>query len=170
VTSPPQQPDPADAIGAADRLAGALNGLSVRLDAVKKDSEDRDAALKRYGRHNRLGLLFDIVITALLALGGFAISNASHRADTATATAASASASEQALHAAQVTGCESGNQYRTGVVASLDRLVSILEGSHPTPAVQKAATGYERYVLSQNEPRDCAKAYPLPSAKGGGSG
>jgi hypothetical protein len=133
--------------------------MSARLDA-----------LNRYGRRSRLYILFDVLVTLLIAFGGWQIASASHRADTATATAAAATASERALHTAQVAGCESGNQYRTGVVASLDRLVSILEGARPAPAVQKAAAAYERYVLSQNEPRDCAKAYPLPSAKGSGGG
>ena len=66
----------------------------------------------------------------------------------------------------------SGNQYRVGVVASLDRLVLLLEGPHPSAVVRKAAVGYERYVLSQNEPRNCQLAYsikPQPKETTGGA-
>ncbi len=176
MTSPPP-PDQSSAIATGQALAEALNGVSGRLDQVRQDSEARDAELakrdaviEKYGKRNRLGLLFDIAVTLLLALGGIVVSNASHHADTAAASASAATAAEAAEHAAQISGCQAGNQYRTGVVASLDRLVTILEGTHPSAAVQKAARDYERYVLSQNEPRDCASAYPLPAAKGGGSG
>jgi hypothetical protein len=167
VTSP-LPPDPPDALGAASRLAAALDGLSARLDAVKRDSEDRDADLKRYGRHNRLAVFFDVFITVLLALGGFMLSGASHRADTATASAAAATASGAALHAAQLSGCVSGNQERAGQLALWTYL---LDASKPTSKAQAEAVGkFMGIVRATFAARDCAAAYPLPKGSAGGSG
>ncbi len=58
-------------------------------------------------------------------------------------------------HENQVASCRNGNNYRAGVVASLDRLVVLLEGPHPTPAIKDAAVEYDAYVLAHNAPRDC---------------
>ena len=176
MTSPPQ-PDPASTVSTAARLAAALEDMTQQLAltkeelaAAKKASEDRDAALTRYGHRNRLIIVADVAITVLLAVLALWTGNISGRASSASAKAASAAAAASALHTAQVAGCENGNQYRAGVVASLDRLVFLLEGPHPGAAVQKAAAAYERYVLSQNEPRDCRKLDAVPAEGSAGSG
>jgi hypothetical protein len=167
VSSPPQ-PDPSGAIGTAQALAEALNGVSVRLDDVKTASEDRDAELKRYGRHNRMYVLFDIAITLLFALGGYQIADASHRADTATASAAAATASESALHSAQLSGCEVGNQERAGELALWTYL---FDASKPASKAQEQAVDkFMTIVAATFAPRNCARAYPLPPAKGTASG
>ena len=109
-----------------------------------------------------------IAITALLAFGGFAISSASHRADTATASAAAATASESALHAAQLSGCEVGNQERAGELALWTYL---FDASKPTSKAQaEAVDKFMTIVRSTFAPRNCAAAYPLPPAKGSASG
>lgn len=172
--SSPPQPDPARTTATAERLAAALEAMAAELADAKKASEDRDTAIRaaseKRDRHNFRFIVFDVIVTVVLAVGGWQLTVADGHAAAASAKAASAAATASALHAAQVAGCENGNQYRAGVVASLDRLVFLLEGPHPGAAVQKAAAAYERYVLSQNEPRDCASAYPLTPGKGGTSG
>ena len=171
------QPDPAQTNATAERLAAALEDMTQELArtneelaAAKKASEDRDAALARYGRHNRTVIIADVVITVLLAVLALWTGSISGRASSASAKAASASAAASALRTAQIAGCENGNQYRAGVVASLDRLVFLLEGPHPSAKTRAAADAYERYVLSQNMPRDCVAAYPLTPAKGSSGG
>jgi len=167
VTSQPQ-PDPASALGTAQALAEALNGVSARLDQVRHDSEQRDAAIDRYGRHSRRYILFDIVITVFLALGGFWVNSASHRADSATASAAAATASESALHAAQLSGCVSGNQERAGELALWTYL---FDASKPTSKAQaEAVAKFMGLVRSTFAPRDCAGMYPGTAAKGGSGG
>ena len=150
-------PDPSNPLATAQWLGVQL----IRLTGEIK-------ILRAYGRRNRLYIALDVLVTAAAtvatvvavhALGSAASANS--RADSADARAAAATVAEQAQHAAQVSGCVSGNQYRLGVVASLDRLVMLLEGPHPSPAVRKAAVGYEQYVLTQNEPRNCQQVYAL---------
>jgi hypothetical protein len=66
---------PQDPIRTAQGLTEALHGLSERLAEVKRDSEDRDDALARYGRGNRrrilltwVSLAIDIALTVALTL------------------------------------------------------------------------------------------------------
>lgn len=178
-------PDLADPLAMAQWLGATMGRLTKQLKDATEASEDRDEKLEDYGRGNRhriwlsyVLIFIDVALTVVVIVFASQASDASTRANSATSTAAAAdaraaalAAAEQAQHAAQVSGCVSGNQYRVGVVASLDRLVIILEGSNPTPAVKKAALSYEQYVLSKNEPRDCQTAYPLkpqPKETGGG--
>jgi hypothetical protein len=165
-------PDPSDPLATARYLGASMIRMAAQLKASTTASEDRDAKLDRYARRSRLYICIDVFLTLALAGMGFWVSSTSERASSASTSAAAANARaaavtavEQAQHAEAVSGCVSGNQYRAGVVVSLDRLVMLLEGPHPTAVIRKAAVGYERYVLSKNEPRDCAASYSLPKPK-----
>lgn len=181
----PTQPDHADALAltrrlaeSVPRLADAVDGMSVRLDAVKQDSEKRDAELTVYGRGNRhriwltYGLVaVDIILTVVVIIASVEAHNAAlsagsahQQATAANANAAAAAAAQKALHQANVNSCETGNQYRAGTVASLDQLVTLLEGPKPSARVQEVAAAYERDVAARNMPRNCAKVYAVPKA------
>lgn len=167
MNSPPQ-PDRSDAIGAAGQLAEALNGMSARLDEVREDSEARDAAIEKYGRHSRLYILFDIAITLLFAFGGWQIADASHRADSATASAAAATASGSALHSAQLSGCAAGNQERAGELALWTYLFDASKPSSPAQA--EAVDKFMAVVRKTFAARNCPAAYPLPKGEASGTG
>lgn len=64
-----------------------------------------------------------------------------------------------ALRTDSVRSCQNGNSYRAGAVASFNRLVQLLEGPTPTPAIKTAADGYLKYVAAQNAPRNCEAAF-----------
>jgi len=167
-----QQPDPSDAVGAAGLLADALNGLSARLDAVKRDSEDRDKAVaeasKRRDKKQWVAIGIDIVLTIALAVLAWQFSNVSTRADSATASAAAATASESALHAAQISGCVAGNQERAGELALWTYL---FDATKPTSEAQaEAVDKFMAIVRSTFAARNCQSAYPLPKGEAGGTG
>lgn len=170
------QPDLATVLAATSRLADSVDGMSVRLDDVKQDSEDRDKALTKYGRGNRRRIwatyaLFavDIILTVVVVAFSVQAHNAASAADSARQQSAAAAAAQKALHQANINSCETGNEYRAGTVASLDQLVTILEGPDPSAKVQKIAATYKRDVQARNMPRDCAAAYALPAASSSAS-
>lgn len=63
------------------------------------------------------------------------------------------------LHQQAVISCQAGNDRAAGTVTALNELVLLLEGPHPTVAVQKEAAAYNAYVLAHNSPRNCPQAY-----------
>ena len=171
----PQPPDPNTALGAAQTLADALNGLSARLDTVKSDSEERDRSLEVYGKANRhriwltYGLLaVDVLLTIAVAFFAVQAGDADRRAESASARAVVANAADSALHAAQISGCQAGNAERAGELALWTYL---FHASTPgTPAQQKAVALFMQKVDKTFAPRDCAKAYALTPPKGDGRG
>lgn len=168
----PLQPDPADPVGAASLLAEALDRMSARLDAVKEDGEARDEAVakasKGRDRKQWIAIGIDVVLTIALALLALGYSSASDRADHATASAAAATAAESALHSAQLSGCEVGNQERAGELALWTYL---FDASKPASKAQAEAVDKFMAIVRQTfEARDCAAAYPLPKGSAGGTG
>ncbi len=156
MTSPPQ-PDRGDAVGTAQWLGSALNGLSERLDAVREDSEARDEALTDYGRANRhriwvtYALLFvDIGLTVVVAVfAGQAHSAALAANQTRQASAAS---------------CASGN----GLRQTLDQVFDHVFDSFTPPAAdtpaQKAAgiaklKALEAYYHANFAAKNCTAIY-----------
>lgn len=142
MTSPPQP----DAIVTAQALTGALNGMSQRLDAVRKDSEARDGELLAYGQQNRrilrrhrlviwAGVILFLIDVGLTVRVSFVASDASHAAATATRAAATANQTR----ASNLAACEQTNAARAQNKALWDYL---LAESRPAPnatAAQKAA-------------------------------
>lgn len=153
----PQQPDRGDAVKAAETLSVTLRNLTDRLDK-----------LTRYGHRNRFLVLVDVSLTiALAGLGvwqGYTARDVSAVHDQA----AAASATASALHAAQVAGCQSGNELRKQELALWGYVIA---ATKPASAAQAAAIArFEVRVRATFKPRDCAKAYALPPAKADGGG
>ena len=148
-------PDPANPLATAQWLGAQLVRLSGE---IKK--------LRAYGKRNRLYIALDVLLTivatgatvvALHALGS--ASSANSHAASAAASAAAATAAEQALHTAQVSGCESGNLSRAGELAVWDYL---LKASKPTSAKQAAQlAAFDQFLKTTFAPRDCAAVYSL---------
>jgi hypothetical protein len=65
------------------------------------------------------------------------------------------------LHAQTIASCQTGNDRAAGTVAALDQLVTLLEGTHPTPAIQQVATNYEAFVATHNAQRNCQQVYHI---------
>lgn len=169
MTSPPQ-PDPDSAIGTAQTLAAALDGMAERLAEVNASSETRDARLTKYGRANRHRiwvtyalLAVDVALTIIVAFLAVQAGNASSRAESATARAAAATAAEAALHTAQVSGCVAGNQERSGELALWTYL---FKASKPASKAQaQAIAKFMGLVESTFAPRDCSALYSLTPPK-----
>ena len=163
-----QPPDPAAAVGAAQTLAAALDGMARQLKTVNDNSEARDADLKKYGRRNRWAIGIDILLTIVIALLAWQASNEEGRVSSADARAAAATASDMALHSAQVSGCQAGNAERSGELALWTYL---FHASTPgTPAQQKAVALFMQQVDRTFSPRNCTKAYELTPPKGASHG
>lgn len=161
MTSPPQ-PDPAAAVGAAQTLADALNGLSERLDTATKDSETRDASLTKYGRVNRrriwlsyAGLAVDVALT--VGLGFFAVQ------------AHNASATANQTRVSSITACQSTNVARAENEQLWDYVLTLFTPRSSETAAEKAAGDralamLRPHVAGTFAPRDCVQIY------GGGHG
>jgi hypothetical protein len=165
----PQPPDRAAALGTAQTLANALDGMAKRLAEVNASSEERDAALKKYGRRNRLAVGVDILLTVVIALLAIQNSATADRVSSANAKAVAATASATALHAAQVSGCQAGNAERAG---ELRLWTYLFHASTPgSKAQQEAVARFMVLVGETFAPRNCVKAYTLTPQKGvtGGS-
>lgn len=153
----PRQPDRADAIGTAQTLASALNGLSERFDSAKDASEQRDRELAEYGRSNRHRIwvtfaLFAVDIALTVAVSVFAV-----QAHDAT------SAASQNREAA-ATSCASGNDLRHAVSQVFDHIFGAVQpGAAQTPAqqaVQKLRIkAIEAYYHQKLAARDCTAIY-----------
>lgn len=155
MTSPPQP----DAVVTARALTGALNGLSGRLDAVNKDSRERDEELGRYGRRSRrmiivtaVSLLADLLLTAGVTI----VAIQAHSASSAAA----------ATRAASVVSCQQSNQTRAQEVGLWAHLVMVSEaGPHPGQTAAQVAKSKEElaaflgYVGKVFAPRACTQIY-----------
>lgn len=170
MTSPPPQPDPAETNATAQVLTAALNGVSVRLDKVKADSEaakkaseDRDDALKRAGRRTRLGLALDIVLTIVIALLAVQNNSTSARVSSADARVAAATAEANATRAASVSACQSTNVARAENAQLWRYVIGLLDMPRPGETAAQEAKGAEviadlrARVAGTFAPRDCRK-------------
>jgi hypothetical protein len=167
VTSP-SQPDRADPLGTAQALANALNGMSTRLDAAKKASEERDEQLASYGRANRHRIwvtyaLFAVDIALTVVVSIFAVQ------------AHSAASAANQVRAASVTSCASGNDTRQTLTQVFDHIFASFGPATGTPAQQAAADArlkaIEAYYKGKLAARNCAAIYGVtPSAATSGTG
>lgn len=171
--SQPEQPqpaqDPADTGAVALRLAQALEGMSANLDEVKAASEARDAQLKRYGRHNRWFIVFDVVMTVGFAVSTAVAIHAVNSANAADSRSASAAAAASANHSAAVAGCQQGNQIRAQQSGLNQQGINLWlslrnPGMPETPEQAKAIAAFRAKIAKADVQRDCAAAYPAPKA------
>jgi hypothetical protein len=148
-----------EALDAARALTGSVNGLSSRLDEVKTGSEERDAALARYGRLNRIliiiavvGLLLDVTATTVAFV-------ALHGERNAIAAAKRNAATVQDVHASNLAGCQANN-------VRLARQESVLNGilrtpAHATPAARAYLAHARAEIAVGWASRNCERAYRI---------
>ena len=165
MTSPPQPSEPADALGTAQALAAALNGLEQRLAEVNADSEKRDADLKRYGRHNRLFIIVDVLLTIVTTV--------------AVGVAVSASNTANQTQQASSTSCAAGNSLRQTLDEVFDHVFTAVKPPpQDTPAEKALAdrklSELETYYHAKFANRPCAAIYGVapgtPRAQAGDGG
>ena len=125
--------DPADdeALATAKDLTGAVTGLA---DEVKQ--------LRTYGRFNRKFILFDIVLTILLALTG----------------AVSVHATQAASHAnsAQLALCQAGNEARAQQIGLWDYILKLSPPPQTSQGRERVAA-FEHHLDVLFAPRDCGR-------------
>lgn len=163
-----------DPVRAAQDLTSALQAMAVRLDDVRRDSEERDQALAdaaamqaRYERRSRLYIALDVLLTILFAAATWIAVNAASSASTATATAAAVRAELATERQENITSCQQGNGTRADELRFWDHLITLSEAEQPPPdetkaeiaAARKELAGLEAYGAKTFAPRDCAKLY-----------
>lgn len=119
----------------------ALDAAGRLTDALAKTAAEV-SALRRYGRHNRWFIAFDIVLTVLLTLsGGIAV----HAVQTATR-----------ADSAQLALCRAGNTARAQQAELWDYLISL--SKPPRTAQGRRLVGeFEHHLRVVFAPRDCAR-------------
>ena len=150
MTSPPQPSDPADALAIAQALAGALEGMSRQLKTVNDNSEERDASLKRYGRHNRLFIAVDVLLTIVTTV--------------AVGVAVSASNTANQTQQASATSCAAGNDLRQTLDEVFDHVFTAVKPPpQDTPAEKAVAdrklAALEAYYHAKFAGRNCTAIY-----------
>jgi uncharacterized iron-regulated membrane protein len=123
-------------------------------------------------RHLLYGIA--LVVVAVLVVGACFAGNyfltiaVATRTTTAIGQARNATAADAALHAAQVSGCQAGNQERAGELALWTYL---FHASKPASSQQAAAIAkFMDLVNSTFAPRNCSAVYSLTPQKGDGHG
>jgi hypothetical protein len=158
--TPPPRPD---AVAAARNLTDAVNGFNERIDAVQRASEERDAALRTYGRRNRKYVMFDIALTVLVAFFGGVLVHAADQASQALTGVHRNSATVGDVHAANLLGCQLNNARLAKQQAALDAILTPASASR-----HKDKAEVDRYLAAARaqiavawKPRNCAAAYKL---------
>jgi hypothetical protein len=129
VTEP--QPDP---VATAQGLTKALTDVAAEVQQLRK-----------YGRRNRLFIVFDVLLTVLLTGVGFIAVHAGSQASQASS--------------AQLALCEAGNVARAQQVKLWTHLLDLPapKGAPPkTPAQVKQAAEFRVYLHQVFASRDCA--------------
>lgn len=164
MTSPPQPSDPADAIGTAQTLATALEGMAGQLKTVNENSEERDAELKRYGRVNRrriwlsyAGLAVDVVLTVVVGL--FAVQ--AHNASTSAAETRTAS----------IAACQSTNVARAENEQLWDYVLTLFaprsgESAADRERGDQVLSALKAHVAVTFAPRNCERLYTVAGGSG----
>lgn len=140
MTSPPP-PDRAAALGKAQTLANALDGMAKQLKTVNDNSEERDAELKKYGRRNRLGLVLDVGLTIVIALLAWQNSSTSGRVSSADARSAASIAEANATRMSSISACQSTNVARAENEQLWRYVIGLLAIPHPDETAAQEANG-----------------------------
>lgn len=145
-----------DPIAAADRLAGALDGMTAELRTVTA----RQADAEKYGRRNRamiwLALTSVAAVVVLTVLLVFVYGSAQNAATAANVATAKVTAQHQNL----LSACQEGNASRAAQVALWDHVLGETSGNLNL----KTATGRQllAYIRVAFRARNCAVLYKLP--------
>jgi hypothetical protein len=125
------QPDESrDPVAAAQDLTGAVAGLA---DEVKR--------LRSYGRRNRAFIVFDVLLTILLAVTGVASVHAVRSANSA--------------NSAQLALCQAGNEARAQQIGLWTYVLSISKKPE-TAQQQKNIEAFKQHLNVIFAPRDCS--------------
>src|ERR1700693_4547989 len=143
MTSTPGQPD---AVSAADRLTGALDGMAGQLKTVS----DRLAAAEDIAQRNRrfiIGLVISFCLDLLITAGfGY---NTIRVDDT-----------QNASHASEISACQQANVNRAEDIAIWNRFLGDLAPvAARTPKVQAELAGINKLIAVKDTPRDCNALY-----------
>lgn len=171
----PNRPDRAEALGKAQNLADALNGMSgqliaigKRIDADKAASESRDRKLGRRVWRVVAAVAFDVALSVAVIVIALVASNASTAATAANNRAAAASASAAAQRAASVASCQQGNMIRAQQRDLNQQGLALWESLRSTPETAQQAQAITRFqakIKAADVQRNCEAAYPAPKAK-----
>lgn len=131
MSTPQQPPDP---VATAQDLTRALGAMA---EEVKR--------LRAFGRHNRLFVIIDILLTVLLSGVGYLSVHAAQSASQA--------------NSAQLALCQAGNTARGQQVTLWTHLLSLppASGQPRTKAQQQQIAAFEVYIHSIFKPRDCSR-------------
>lgn len=113
--------------------------------AAKKAAGRAETSARRW---RRLTVVLGLVVTLSLALSGLG----------AYLWLQQKSATSQ-LRQQAITSCQIGNDRATGTVASMDQLITVLEGPAPKDNIKVIARNLEAYILAHNQQRNCPQAY-----------
>jgi hypothetical protein len=154
----PQPPDRAAALGTAQTLVNALDRMEKRLAEVNESSEKRDADLKRYGRHNRLAIIIDVLLTVVTTV---AVVFAVHATNTADQT-----------QQASATSCVAGNSLRATLDEVFDHVFTAVKPPPQDTPAEKAMADrklqqLEAYYHAKFKGRACASLYGVAPASSG---
>ncbi|HEY7261945.1 MAG TPA: hypothetical protein VH589_10725 [Trebonia sp.] len=151
-------------------LAAAFHRVADRLEAVKRDSEERDSAeaearerqdqaLAKYGRVNRRLVIIDIALTVLTVGLSVWLGIVANQASNATSSASKAQIAAAAVATSNRNLCLSGNAARVEQIQLWDYILSI--GRQPqTPAQRKATAEFRARLNTLFAPRDCNRISP----------
>lgn len=147
---PEVPPVPQDPLAVAEGLQAALTVMAANLAGAVRASEERDAKLKRYGRHNRLFIGVDVALTVVVSVALLWAAGAAQTADQA--------------RQAGATSCQAGNDQRHTIAQVFDHIFASFQPPAADTAAQKAAALrkvklLEAYYRGKFAPRNCEEIY-----------
>jgi hypothetical protein len=140
------------------RTAAELTAALAAMTAQLSETTAQLAEVKKTVRRSRTAiitiaasLILDLALTIVISVTAVAAHDAS----------AQASATVGALHATQVSTCESGNQTRTQEVALWLHIYALSDVKHAPASVRKADDNLIAYIRGVFRPRNCKSVYHL---------
>ena len=145
-------PQPQSAVAAARQLTSAVQGL-------RDDLDDKFSFLRRYGARNRhliwalaVSLALDLILTAAVIFGQVQLDRNK--------------ATIGAVHAAQISACQTGNRLRAEQRALWGHVIAISQPPpHETPVQrrkrEKTLTQFAAYVKRVFPTLDCTSVYRI---------
>lgn len=139
---------PQDVTQVARDLTTALDRMSEQLEAVREGSEERDEALREYGRTNRrlirgliVSLVIDIIVTVAVGIIGIQAHNNA-------VAIRKTSASNLAL-------CLASNVARHQQIELWDFVLSLGSDKHRTAQEEQNVAAFRAHLAAIYAPRDC---------------
>ncbi len=138
--------EPRDLIAVAQALTSSMDGLAEQVGALNAQVEAQES----YGRRNRrmiwwlvVSLLFDVVLTAVIATVAVQANRTSDRATQ--------------IHSQQVSTCLAGNEARAKNVQLWEFVFKLTSTTEQTPEQKARVVKFRAYLYDTFAPRDCSK-------------